>query len=290
MTTLYAACRLGAALEVKHVRVTQQVQAKLGGIFEQQAVAFLEGINEEVPFNGDWKPDADELLTMDLPDEAAALVATAGVNPMAVPDLDTANFADEGIKALFVPSQVGGRPRVLIQLFSAQQLLERRHAFMLQGTVFRELTEPAFTLDNYLSAIIEDGKLKFKSFHRIKALFSLTQFYQEATDPEIETFCAHESIHVPDAAAFKAAADQPIRKMVHAVTRTNVLGNYTPAEILQSAASVGLVIALHDGKIAMPTEKRDIKTLFRFLDDGIYEAPLTKARYMANSKRLFGEA
>jgi hypothetical protein len=158
---------------------------------------------------------------------------------------------------------------------------------MLDGNTFKELTEPAFTLDNYLAAIIEDGKLKFKSFHNIKRLFQLTQFYQEASDQEIDTFCGHASLHVADAVAFKAVADQAIRKMVHAITKANVLNQYSAQDIVHSAASLGLQITMQDGALVVPSEKRDIKTLFRFLDDGIYSAPLTKVRYMTNSKRPF---
>jgi hypothetical protein len=36
----------------------------------------------------------------------------------------------------------------------------------------------------------------------------------------------------------------------------------------------------------MPTERAEIKKLLRFLDDGLYQAPLTGTRYITNSKRL----
>jgi hypothetical protein len=35
----------------------------------------------------------------------------------------------------------------------------------------------------------------------------------------------------------------------------------------------------------MPTDRKSIKQLLRFLDDGIYEASLTAKRYITNSKR-----
>jgi hypothetical protein len=224
MTNLYALCRrTGGPLEVKRVRLTQPVQAKIEGVFQGQATAFLDGISEEVEFGGDWKPDADEILVIDAPAEADIITAALAANPVSLPDVDATNFLGEGIKGLFISVQNGGRTQVLIQLFSAQQILARRFSLLLDGNTFKELTEPAFTLDNYIAAILEDGKLKFKNFRNVKRIFELNQFYQEASDQQIEAFCKHDSLHVADIDAFKAMADEPLRKMVHAIGKTKVL-------------------------------------------------------------------
>lgn len=34
-------------------------------MFEDQRVLFEQGVDTEVVFNGDWKPDANEVLTID---------------------------------------------------------------------------------------------------------------------------------------------------------------------------------------------------------------------------------
>jgi len=182
MTNLYAACRQNGALLAKRVRLTQAVQNKLEGLFQGQEQAFLEDVIDEVPFTGSWKPDDDEILTMDVPADAGSITAAAAANPVALPDIDNQNFTSENIRALFTVRDTAAGPRILLQNFSAQQLLSRRFAFLLEGNSFKELTEPAFTLDNKLVAIIEDGKIKFKNFHNLKRIFDLAEFYKAATD------------------------------------------------------------------------------------------------------------
>lgn len=284
---LFALCRPARQLEVKRVSLTQPVQAKIEGIFQAQASAFLDGVSEEIDFCGDWKPDSDELLVIDVPAEGSVINAAVSANPVSLQNIDAANFEGEAIKGLFVSMQSGGRSRIVIQSFSAQQILARRFSLMLDGNTFKELTEPAFTLDNYVTAIIEDGKLKFKSFFNVKRIFELNQFYQEASDQQIDAFCAHANLHVADLDAFKALADQPIRKMVHAIVKTNVLDNYPVLDIVAKAASLGLVVSTDNGKVVVPGDKKEIKNLFRFLDDGIYQAALSSNRYVTNSKRPF---
>jgi hypothetical protein len=287
MTNLFSLCRINRELIVKRVSLVQPVQAKLEGLFQAQANAFLDGVSEEVQFEGDWKPDADQIMVIDAPQEVAVIYQALANNVIGLPVLDAANFIGENIKALFVPVKNGASTRILIQAFNAQQILSRRFLLLLDGNSFKELTEPAFTLDNYLVAILEDGQLKFKNFHNIKKVFELNQFYQEASDQEIDTFCGHESLFVADVAAFKTVADQPIRKMVHAITKTNVLSNYQVPDIINKAAALGLDIQSQDGKLVVPLDRKSMKYLFRFLDDGIYEASLTSTRYITNSKRPF---
>jgi hypothetical protein len=285
MANLLALCRTNGELQIKRVSVTQTVQDKVEGLFKAQAAAFLDGVSEEVEFGGDWKPDADEILVMDAPAEAATLTVAVAGNPMALAVIDAAAFGGENIKALCVSVGDGGNQRILIQLFTAQQILARRFSLLLDGDTFKELTAPAFTLDNYIHAIIENGKLKFKSFFNVKRIFSLNQLYEEASDAQIDVFCAHESLSIPDVAGFKGQADQIIRKLVFACTKTNVLDSYPVTDIVSKANSLGLNITVQNDKIVMPADRKNIKTLLRFLDDGIYEASLTAKRYMTNSKR-----
>jgi hypothetical protein len=214
MANLFALCRSGGGvLQVKHVSVTQPVQDKIEGIFQQQAAAFMDGVTEEIEFGSDWKPDADEILVMAAPEEAAVMTQALDGTVIEQPVLNAANFVGEGIKGIFTSVGEAAARRVLIQLFSAQQILARRFSLLLDGDTFKELTAPAFTLDNNLVAIIEDGKLKFKSYHLVKRIFKMTQFYQEATDQQIDAFCAHPNLEIGDISAFKAVADEGIRKL-----------------------------------------------------------------------------
>jgi hypothetical protein len=285
VTNLYALCRLEGQLVVKRVKITQPVQLKIEGIFQTQAAIFLDGVSEEIEFGGDWKPDSDEVLVMDIPQEANVIAAALDSNPVSLPTVDAVNFQAESIKALFTAFQNGHR-RIFIQLFTAQQILARRFSLVLDKDTFKELTEPAFTLDNSIVAIIENGKLKFKSFFNMKKIFRLNEFYQEATDQQVDAFCGHDSIHVHDPVSFKVVADQNMRKLIHAVSKTNVLDTYQVEDIAAKAKSLGLQIRVENDKIVIPPDRKSVKQILRFLDDGIYEASLSAKRYVTNSKRL----
>ena len=107
MANLFALCRPNGAMQIKRVSVTQEVQAKIEGVFQQQAVAFMDGITEEIEFGSDWKPDPDELMVMDAPSEAQTIAGAIDKNPMGLPILNGANFVGEGIKALFIAVGTG---------------------------------------------------------------------------------------------------------------------------------------------------------------------------------------
>lgn len=289
MTTLLALCHpSGGSLHVKRVQIAQPVQTIIEGLFQQQANDFLEGVHEEILFGGDWKPDTDEILVLDAPNEIA-LMQSAMVNPIGLDTIDSEQFASEGIKGLFVGIGQGDSQRFFIQSFSAQQFLARnRIALIFESEVFRQITEPSFALDSKLVAIAEGGKLKFKSFFFLKRIFPLDEVYRVATDQQIDGFLAHQNLSVPDVMAFKSAADQQIRRLVHAVSTANVLGNSPVADIQTKAASLGVSIVIEGGKIVFPLDRRQIKELLRFLDDSIYEGPLSARRLITNSKRPFG--
>jgi hypothetical protein len=286
MTNLLALCKTPNGATVKRVQISQPLQDKIAGLFQQQAIEFMDSIEEEVEFGSDWKPDANEILVTDAPAEFGIMQAALDGNLIALPTINAANFLDEGIKGLFVALN-GDNRRILVQGFTAQQVLSRKFALLLQGDTFRELTEPSFTLENYLVAVIENGRLKFKSFYKVKRIFELTQVYQEATDQQIDGFCAHASLEVGDVAAFKGVADQGVRKLVHAVSTTRILDKVSVEDIAAKAAAIGLILKVTDGQIIVPADRKSVKELLRFLDDAIYEAPLSAKRYVTNSKRPY---
>lgn len=283
---LFAACRVGNDLIAKRVRLDLNVQQAVVAVFSDQEAVFRNGITDEVDFDGSWKPDENEVLVMDIPQDARVFVDTINANAVAIPELDTATFDQENIKALFTGVVHNGATKVLIQQFSARQLLSRRFSLLQQGNAFRRMTDQAFALDNSLTCVAEDGKLKFKHFQKMRSIVNLLDVYREATDQEVQSFSSHASFEVADHAAFLASADQVSRKLMHAINRSGTLDNYTVPEIETAANAVGVGVTVNAGRIVMPTERAEVKKLLRFLDDGLYEAPLSGQRYITNSKRL----
>ncbi len=283
---LFAACRDSQGnLTAKRVRLDAAVQQQLEANFADQEDAFRAGVTNEVTFDGSWEPDEDEFLTIDVPGEAQIFAQTIAGNALSVPDINTAAFKNEGIKALFTGVTLNGATKVLVQRFTAQQVLERRFTLLQHGNAFRRLTEAAFALDNELSCIIEDGKIKFKSQAKLRSIINLQDIYRAATDHEVQAFAGHASLDVADVAAFVAVTNQVSRKLIHAISNNNTLTTYTPAAIQAAAGQTGLSISVKNDKIIMPAAHADIKALLQFLNESRYSGPLSGQPFVTNSRR-----
>src|SRR3546814_14038710 len=124
---------------------------------------------------------------------------------------------------------------MVLQEFAARQLLERRFSLVLDGDTCSRLTQPAFAIGASLAGIIENGRIKFNKFSRIRLIFDLAQMYQEATDTELDVVCAPNCLDVGDSDAFMGKADQKMRKIIHAISEPKKLENYTHPKIATNA-------------------------------------------------------
>ena len=284
---LFAACRLGGELIPKRVQLDGSVQAQVEEIFSKQDDQFLTGVTDEVRFDGQWQPDENELLTIDIPPEAAIFVDTIESNALSIDPIDTGNFADEGIKAIFSGRHFGGATRVLVQRFTSGQVLNKKLAFIdLQAdNRFRRLESPAFTLDTALTCIIESGKIKFKSQHKLRSIINLTEIYRAATDGEVREFAGHSKLEVEDVDTFVDNADQTVRKLIHAVSTDGILEQYDPTRIQNAANATKLSVKVSSDRIVMPTERGEVKVLLQFLNESRYSGPLSGQPYVTNSRR-----
>lgn len=287
---LLAICKQQNGLVVKRVKVTAEVQGQLEGVFIQQEQSFLEGVTEEVAFDGGWNPEPNELLFVTLTLEAAAVLQAAQGNLVALPEVNAAAFGQENIRALAVLMTSQGGQRLLLQEFSPRQSLERRFSLVLDGDTFSRLTQPAFSIGASLAGVIEQNRIKFRRFSRIKLIFDLTNLYQEATDSEIETFCGLDCLKVADLAAFKGFADQKMRKLIHAIQERGTLTEYTPDQVAVAAEGEGFQVEIEGGRIVLPPAKAGAKALLHFLDHGLYRAALSGEIFITNSKRLHAPA
>ena len=286
MADLYAVCRPPSGFEVKSVQLNNQIQADLDHIMQAQEYAFLEGIQAEIPFTGDWKPDPDELLVIQNLPEATILLQASAQNALALAPLNPHGFLNERVVGLFIGVGTGPNRRLLLQNFSAQQILETKIAVMFDGNVFRRITEPAFTIAGHLTAIINAaGEVKFKSYSAMRRILDIAPVFQQATDIELTAFCIHQSLFVANAQAFIAGADEGIRKQVHAITATGVLGQHTVPAISTMAAAIGFQLPLNAGRIEIPPNRREAKALFSFLLDKVYRGPINHQLLITNSTR-----
>ncbi len=283
---LLALCRNANGITIKRIPMDGALQNPVMQIFSDQEAAFRAGRPNEVAFDGDWNPDDDEILVLDSTAEADAMVAAAAGNVLALPTINAANFGAESIKALFVGVNAGGGLRLLVQRFTAAQILGRNVlAVIANNNQFSRITDPAFNLATSLTCIIEGGQIKFESYHKLRAVFDVVEFFAAATDDDIDDFAGHASIAIADVPALKEIVTQTERKLIHKLASSGVLDAHTPQQIQARANATGLAVNLANGQIVFPADKQEIRRLLRFLDDSLYQAPLSGLRYVTNSKR-----
>jgi len=283
---LYAACGTADGLAAKRVPLNKAVNGEVMRLFDQQEESFRSGVTSEVPFDGAWNPEPEEFLVLDLPEEASIFTTAVSSNPASLQLIDTGRLADENIKALFVPAgRESPAGTVLIQNFSAGQLLSRKFALLEAENAFRRLNNEAFTLDTSITAIIENGLIKFKSFHKLRTIISLSQAYREATNQEVQEFVNHGFLHADEPDQIVDLADQTVRKLIHGIIASGVLDTHSVREIQSAARNTGAPVNMENGRLKLPAERNELKLFLRFLDEGMYLGPLSHQRYIANSKR-----
>ncbi len=287
---LFALVRVDNVAQVKRIRLHGDLQAKITDILATQEETFFKGIDEEVNFNGDWKPEKNQLLVLEGLDEIELMTTAVTSNPTAYHAMNLSDADLEPIKALFSGYEHNGDVTVQIQRFNSSQLLARNQIPVIglqTGNTFTEITDPMFTFGRSLVAVIKGKHLKFKSFSNLRIVFDLSKTYQEATDPDLESFAGHELLQCDNIAVFKDNADSDVRKMVHAITQSEVLTQYDLASINEAAeAFPDVTVSVVEEKIQLPDDKKELKLLLHFLLDDIYEAPLSGRQYQTNSKRI----
>lgn len=282
---LFAACRTDKQLVAKRVRLDDTVQGQVEEIFTKQEELFRENVCEEVSFDGSWKPDENEFLTIDVPQEAAIFENSLNVNPTSIEGINVDTFTDEGIKALFTGGSMNGATKVLVQRFTPQQMLEKKFALLQSGDAFRRLSNAAFTLDSSLTCIFENGRIKFKSFQKLRSIFNLSEIYRTATDDEVRDFANHNNLKIMDVEKFVADTNQSIRKLIHAIVSNNILAKVSVTLIKQEAVRTNLSVDVQNDKIIMPTETKEINDLLLFLNERRFYGPISGQTYITNSRR-----
>lgn len=267
--------------------LTQDLQEEVRQVFSSQFDAFRTGIVDVIPFDGRYAPDQGELLCINDFEDVDGL-RDAVNNPLAVEQFDPQIHSLDSVKALFVKLETDGVSRVLIQLFESRRLIATKGlAIFFSGNTFQKMSDAGLTLDTKLLAVLEGNVLKFQSFHFLRRVFEMSEYFNEATNEEIANFATHEKLTVDNLELFSANANPLVRKKIALILQSGVLDNFTTEQIVASAQSFNLAIqTTPEGKIVLPANKTELRRLLRFLDEDYYESPLTQTHFVSNSKRV----
>lgn len=288
MFTLFAYTR-DPGNRIVRFAVNNDVQASMTAYLAAQVEAFGTDC-EEVPFDGNYKPEQGEMLVIEGFEDLDSLAKVVAA-PLDVPVADPTSLDFDQIRALFFgQKEEDGTWVVYLQSFDRRRVISSvGFSIFHSKDTYKRIEGSGLTLDNKLAARLRGTKLSFFSFFHIRQIFDMSNYYQEATDNDIKQFAELKQLHVENVDELMAASDTWVRRKVWLVMQSSILGKVPPNDIKAIAAefSIPIEYVTQDGseRIKVPSDRKSLKTLLRFLDEDYYKSPLSKTNYLTNSKR-----
>lgn len=277
-------------MRVARMPLSQDLQIEISALFRTQEQEFLLGIEEVIKFDGKYRPDDREILFIEDFDDMDIL-KNAVHNPLGCQEFVLQDGTFESIKAIFSGYENNGLIRVLIQGFDRRRIISTKgFSIFHSANTFTKFDGSGLTLDNKLTAIMEGDNMKFASFHFLRQIFDMSAYYKEATDQDLTAFAEHKALQIANPKAFMEISDTWIRRKIGLIQQSGILDKYSPNQIASAAKHFDIPLALTgqsgEEKLVIPTDRREVKRILRFLDEDYYQAPLTTTKYLSNSKRV----
>lgn len=301
------------------ISISRNIQDDVTENIKDQEKDFLKdiGSDNEIEFDGHYKPDENELLYID-----NFLISNKIVNGKSI-DIKNPNIeiVKEMIKVIKEPYscseelKIGktpldsiksifsgyisenGKIRILMQVFNNSHIISKKGwlALFYDKNIFTGIDpNNLLMLDNKLTAIIDGDKIKFKKFYYLKHIFDMSIFFREATVEDLNSFIGLPGIHIQDAKKFIDSSDTQIRQKIWLMQESNafnILNSCPITDIVTAAKEIGInlnIIKHQDADcIQMPIAKKEIMKFLSFLEESIYKGRLTNTPYISNSKRRF---
>ncbi|BDX03152.1 hypothetical protein MACH16_19000 [Marinomonas pontica] len=272
--------------------LSNDVQADLTAYLKDQESSF-DLQQDEIVFDGKYKPDAGEVLCIENYDDIDNL-ESAIRNPTSLDLVDPSEDFFHDIKALFSGYILAtGGVKVLLQNFDRRKIISTNGLSIFHSAnVYKKIEGIGLTIDHKLTATLEEGKLKFFSFHNARQVFDLSEYYKEATDDDVIELSNMDLIKSVDNNQLLEMSDSWVRRKISLIQQSGILQNVPINEMKAVATefSIPFITVTENGDelIKIPDNKSDLKKLLRFLDEDYYKSPLSKTNFITNSKRVLG--
>lgn len=277
-------------MRVLRMPLTPDVQTGVTEFFRGQEHEFSQGIEEEIKFDGMYRPEESELLYINNFDDVDG-IKSAILRPQSCQEFVFKSGSLESIKAIFTGYIKNGTIRVLLQGFDRRRIINANGFSLVHSdNVFTRFDGGGLTLDNKLTAIIEDDNLKFASYHYLRQMFDMSAYCKEATDQDLKVFVQHPALQFTDAQVFMDVADAWVRRKVVLIQQSGILDNCSPSKIAATAKFCDLQMQLAGSagqeRIVIPADRQEVKQILRFLDEDYFQSPQSTMKYLAKAKRV----
>lgn len=267
---------------VRRLPLSRSLQTQLTQFLSLQLASFHSD-QRRVFFSGNYNADEGEIFFIEgykLKDRIPEAIG----NPLGC---DVLNLRKENhrILALFTGSAARRKIVVGFQSFDPRKIISKGFTIINSGNTFTKLKDPGITLQDKLTALHDGKDLLFYSYHNTRHFLDLSDYYREATDADLKKFSSDRSIFIEDEDVFIKNADSSVRKKIALIQKNKILSKVKAEDIRSSAKSFGLDITLTDkGKILLPSDKKEMVNILRFLDEDYFDTVLTKRKCITNSK------
>lgn len=274
--------------ELYRIEIDADTQKEICLYFEN-AVNDLITNKTKISFDGSYKPNNDEFLTIENFHLSDA-IKDAIRDPAGISAYKEENGIFQEIKAIFIGRRIETedteRFQIAFQRFRKEQYIHPYNVniFFSKNTFKREKNF-GISISNIIDCYYDENELQFNSFYFARQIFDLNDYYRSATDKEVQAFATNEKLIFEEPDAFKNMADTWIRRKIAMINDSEVLNNFETSKIKKLAKDAGIKLEIENKKLIIPNEKEQIKIFLGFLDEEAYRGPFSQNTYLANSKR-----
>jgi hypothetical protein len=271
---------------VARIKLDNPTQKKVSAIFTGQVADLLDEERERHPYAPTFVPTDGGIVELkdgfSLPESLERLSPTM---PNDVPMLSHNQV--EALDAKAVVAVDLAQSQYCFQSITSNNFLGPKKPVLLFGPNANELKDvPGIVLGSKLDAVYDSGGLYFTSETVVRRFLDLDVVFRESTDDEIrEVFGSNKFTGFDEKILDPSVADTWVRRKVMFIQKSNVLD--VKIGILQTAAKtckIGLTVTKN--RIELPTTRKELKMLLKFLSEDFLESPLRPATiYEVSSKR-----
>lgn len=260
---------------VKKIDLIQSITTEIKDVFVNIGNSMMNDEVEEILFDGNYNVQDEEILYVNM--ELHQDIINTATNPIGI---ETLNLSSDEIKALFwVENNV-----YYFQNFDKRKLLQNKNVIFWDNNTFNKLSNDALIIDNLVNAIFKNGKFYFRSYANANKIFSLLNFFEEASNEVIDNFAGNDKLIV-DTTWLKENGDTIIKKQITLIQNSDVLLNANPAKIKKDAKKFDLNIEMNNGKLVLPNDRKQCKNILSFINEQYYFGLISKKKFRTNSKR-----
>lgn len=268
------------------------LQNQLTTMFTEQAEAFLSDEFERIEYDSkaNYRLEREQIFVikkLGLPPR----IAEAALRPHESPDFRLTEVQSRIATVFAADATAKAVSRVLFQQFRTPQLLDKRFSLFWSQNAFQRVSSDGLSLAHELAAIFQNDNLYFRSFAIVRRFLDLEAFEPEATIEEIASFVKHDLFTIDnETELFRIIeSDSWLRRRIASIHSSEILQLVKPKQARSKAKEFGIDIEIADSDgrdtIQLPQQKKQLKSVVKFLNEEFFHGELTSKLYETNSHR-----